>query len=88
MTEPSHDRRKFGERLHLIRRRRGMTLKALAMQAGTSYATVSRLERGEKPQVSLDVAYRLAEVLGVSLDYLLGRKEDEEVETDALATVG
>jgi hypothetical protein len=43
---------------------------------------------GRKPQVSLDVVTRLADVLGVSLDDLGGRKEDEEVARDTVALVG
>jgi transcriptional regulator with XRE-family HTH domain len=73
------DRNLLGERLHMIRRRRGFTLKELARRAGTSYVGISKLEHGQKPQVSLDVVARLAEVLDVSLDYLVGRKDDEAV---------
>jgi transcriptional regulator with XRE-family HTH domain len=71
---------KFGERFHILRRRKKLTLKEIASQAGTSYVTVSLLERGKKPQISLDVVVRLAEVLNVSLDYLVGRKATESVE--------
>ena len=85
----SYDRQRFGERVHLLRRRRGLTLKALAQRAHTSYATVSNLERGKKPQVSLDVADRLADVLGVSLEWLLGKSrpapEDEDEPVRAVA---
>ena len=70
----------FGERLHILRRRSKLTLKEIATQAGTSYVTVSLLERGKKPQISLDVVVRLAEVLDVSLDYLVGRKATEPVD--------
>jgi transcriptional regulator with XRE-family HTH domain len=70
----------FGERFHILRRRKKLTLKEIASQAGTSYVTVSLLERGKKPQISLDVVVRLAEVLDVSLDYLVGRKATESVE--------
>jgi transcriptional regulator with XRE-family HTH domain len=79
------DRNLLGERLHTIRRRRGLTLKELARRAGTSYVGVSKLEHGQKPQVSLDVVVRLAEVLEVSLDYLVGRKDEEEVELEEVA---
>ncbi len=70
----------FGERLHILRRRKQLTLKELASQAGTSYVTISLLERGKKPQISLDVVVRLAEALDVSLDYLVGRKTTEPVD--------
>jgi transcriptional regulator with XRE-family HTH domain len=82
------DRNLLGERLHTIRRRRGLTLKELARRAGTSYVGISKLEHGQKPQVSLDVVVRLAEVLGVSLDYLVGRKDDEEVGIGEVTLVG
>jgi transcriptional regulator with XRE-family HTH domain len=51
-------------------------LKEIAARAGTSYVTVSLLERGKKPQITLDVVVRLAEVLDVSVDYLVGRKDE------------
>jgi transcriptional regulator with XRE-family HTH domain len=70
----------FGGRFHILRRRKKLTLKEIASKAGTSYVTVSLLERGKKPQISLDVVVRLAEVLDVSLDYLVGWKEKETVD--------
>ena len=66
----------LGERLHTLRRRNQWTLKEIAARAGTSYVTVSLLERGKKPQITLDVVVRLAEVLDVSVDYLVGRKDE------------
>ena len=74
--------RTLGERIHMMRRRRGLTSKELATQVGTGRTTISRLENNSKPQVSFDVLYRIADVLGVSLDYLAGRKEDESVELE------
>jgi transcriptional regulator with XRE-family HTH domain len=71
----------LGERIHILRRRRGLTSAALAKQVGTARATISRLENTRKPQVSFDLLIRIADVLGVSLDYLAGRKETEKVET-------
>jgi len=69
-----------GERIHLIRRRRGLTSKELAAHVGTGRTTISRLENASKPQVSFDVLYRIADVLEVSLDYLTGRKDNETIE--------
>ena len=66
----------LGERLHTLRRRNQWTLKEIAARAGTSYVTVSLLERGKKPQITLDVVVRLAEVLDVSVDYLVKRKDE------------
>jgi transcriptional regulator with XRE-family HTH domain len=71
---------RLGERIHLMRRRRGLTSKDLAKQVGTGRTTISRLENTSKPHVSFAVVVRIAEVLGVSLDYLAGRKETEKIE--------
>ena len=46
---------------------------------GTGRTTISRLENNKKPQVSFDVLFRIADALGVSLDYLAGRKDDESI---------
>ena len=74
-----------GERIHIIRRRRGLTSKDLAKKVGTGRTTISRLENNSKPQVSFDVLFRIADVLGVSLDYLTGRKDTERVEFEPAA---
>jgi transcriptional regulator with XRE-family HTH domain len=74
------DWRLLGERLHIARRRRDLTQQDLATQAGTTRVTISRLERVDKPQVSFDVLVRIAQVLGVSLDWLAGRKDNDRVE--------
>jgi len=41
-------------------------------------ATISRLESGDLQDVQTAIAKRLARVLGVSLDYLVGTYEDDE----------
>jgi transcriptional regulator with XRE-family HTH domain len=76
----SMDWRLLGERLHIARRRHGWTSEKLAKEAGTTRVTISRLENVHKPQVSFDVLVRIAQVLGVSLDYLAGRKDNDRVE--------
>jgi len=72
-----------GERIHIMRRRRGLTSTELATLARTGRTTISRLENNRKPQVSFDVLYRIAEALDVSLDYLTGRKDRETIEGEA-----
>ena len=63
-----------------------LTSEDLAREAGTTRATISALENTRKPRVSFDVVVRIAAVLGVSLDYLAGRKDREEIER--VAAVG
>jgi transcriptional regulator with XRE-family HTH domain len=70
------DMRRVGEKLHIARRRAGMTMKQVHEASGVSYNIISRLETGKRPQVTFDVVARIATVLGVSLDELV---EDEEV---------
>jgi transcriptional regulator with XRE-family HTH domain len=74
------DPAQFGERIHTLRRRRDLTLRALGDMANVSYVTVSKIERGKMPQVSVDIVVKLADALGVSVDYLLGRKIEEAID--------
>jgi len=83
MTE--QEWRVLGTRLRQVRRRQDLTSQALAAKAGTTRMTISALENKRKPGVSFDVLFRIAGVLGVSLDYLAGRKDDESVELEPTA---
>ena len=61
----------FGENIVLERKKKGLSQEELAKKAGTIAVTVGRYERGEiKP--SIDMAAKIAEILDVSLDYLVG----------------
>ena len=61
----------FCERLKAARKGRNLTLEQLGSQLEVTKQTVSRWEKGER-YPALDVLYTIAEVLGVSSDYLLG----------------
>lgn len=80
----------FTRRLIAIRERRRLTQQVLAERAGTSYQTIWRIERGRHKDVGIDLAVRLARVLGVTLDYLCGVNEDidEACEPAETALVG
>jgi transcriptional regulator with XRE-family HTH domain len=69
---------RLGARVRELRKRRGMTLAALAERSGVSRAMLSKLERGEK-NPTLVVAARIAEGFGVTLSGLLGTEERREV---------
>ena len=60
----------FGERMRHRRQERGWTQMELAKRAGVDVAWINRLERGERKNISLTAARRIARALGVSLDYL------------------
>src|ERR671917_1894509 len=68
----------LGARVKELRKRRGMTLEALAERSGVSRAMLSKLERGEK-NPTLVVTARIAEGFGVTLSGLLGTEERREV---------
>ncbi len=62
----------FGERLRSTREQYGWSAMALARQAGVVYETVYRAEKGTHGAPRLDVVIKLAQALGVSIDYLAG----------------
>lgn len=60
------------------RRKKKMTLTYLSQKTGIDQGYLSRLERGEKSNPSSEVLTRLADVLDVTTDYLLGRIDDPQ----------
>lgn len=66
----------FAERLTEVRKKRGISQEVLASQLGTKGPAIGRYERGTaKP--TIEVAAKIANVLGVSLDYLVGNSDTE-----------
>ena len=66
----------FGTRLLELRKQRGFSQAELADLLTTRAPVIGRYERGEATP-SVEVASRLAKILGVSLDYLVGNTELE-----------
>jgi transcriptional regulator with XRE-family HTH domain len=61
----------FGDKLRKLRRARGMTQTDLAHQLGlATHAQISHLETGRSAP-SLDVAVRVADLFGITTDYVL-----------------
>lgn len=61
----------FGERLAQVRKKKKISQDELAKAIGAHAPVIGRYERSEvKP--SVEVAAKMAEALGVSLDYLVG----------------
>lgn len=60
----------FGTRLRAARLKAGLTLNQAALQAGTSFQALSRLEREDRA-TPLPLAARLAKAVGVPLGDLL-----------------
>lgn len=64
----------FGERLLHTRKKKKISQEELAKQIGVHAPVIGRYERDEvKP--SIEVAYKIAETLEVSLDYLTGNTD-------------
>ena len=64
---------KTGKRIKYLRRKRGWDQKELAKRVGISFSYLCNIEKG-KPNPSITVFVSLADVLDVTLDYLVGRR--------------
>lgn len=61
----------FGERIVTLRKKQKWSQDELAKKVGTSAPIIGRYERNEiKP--SIEVAKKLADELGITIDYLIG----------------
>ncbi|MGI5059207.1 cupin domain-containing protein [Treponema pectinovorum] len=59
----------FGEKIRAVRERKGLTLKAVALDAGVSESLVSQIERN-KVSPAIDTLLTLADVLDINLEFL------------------
>ena len=65
---------KFPEIFRELRKARKISLAELSLRTGINQGYLSRLERGEKSNPSAEVLSKLADTLGVTVDFLLGRQ--------------
>lgn len=83
MSIPHTDERivqRFGEKLHVLRTSRGMTLQQLARELGlTAHGYISELEKGKKLP-TVEFVLKVARLFNVSTDGLL--KDELEISTD------
>jgi transcriptional regulator with XRE-family HTH domain len=68
----------IGERIQQLREKRGWTQTELATKAQIKQPVISRLESQVQDSVSSEALKRLARVLGVTADYLIGMYEEED----------
>ena len=66
-----------------IRTRKGLTQAEVASALGVSSVVYSRYETGSR-QPSIDILIQLADIFGVTVDYLLGRQDIEDSIKDLL----
>lgn len=73
---------KVGEAIRLKREERNISLSSLAKEVGISPGYLSQIENGKKTNPKLDIIVKVADVLDIEMDMLLGI--DPERETPAL----
>jgi transcriptional regulator with XRE-family HTH domain len=79
----------LGDRIRKARTRYGMSQAELARRIKVSLNTMNKIEAGETPDPRASRIKAIADVLGVSADYLLGREEEtSELLPAAVALVG
>jgi putative hydrolase of the HAD superfamily len=66
------DEKGLGHRLQEVRREKGFTQQELCQKANLSYSTLAKIERGAIKSPSIFTILRIADILGVGLDELLG----------------
>lgn len=71
----------FCSRLKLLRINNNLTLAQLGNHIGSTKATISNLENGNK-KPSLEIINAIAEYFSVSLDYLTGRTDDPDISNE------
>ena len=68
----------FGERLKTIRKNAGMTQVQVAQKCGISQSNINTWENGRSLPLP-DGLVALADCFGCSVDYLLGRENEESI---------
>lgn len=66
----------LGERILILRRRRGLTQRELAEATGLNTNTIARVERGDLKDLGGQLVAKLAKALETTADFLLGLSED------------
>lgn len=73
-----HGTANYGSRIKKVRLAKGMSLRDVADEAGLSAAFLSRIERGERGELTLSNAVALCAVLGLTLDELVGKRRRKQ----------
>ncbi len=70
--------RSVGDRIVALRKKHGYSADGLAKMANIAQSTVSRYENGERQHMDINTLAKIADVLGVSVDYLIGRVDNPQ----------
>lgn len=65
----------YGQRMQLIRKRRGFTQQDIADRLTISVVSYARYE-GEEREPNLETLLKIADIYDVSIDYLCGRTDN------------
>jgi transcriptional regulator with XRE-family HTH domain len=68
----------LGRRIRRARLHRDITQKDLAGLVGISRNAMNKLEKGETRDPRMSHLKKLADALGVTMDYLAGREDEQE----------
>ena len=71
----------FGEKLKELRTSRGLGVNQLALKSGVSASQISRFEKGERKDPTLETLKKLSVALGVSISYF---EENSPVNVDLI----
>ena len=67
----------LGERIRQTRLRYGMSQTELARRVGISKTAMNQIEMGETTDPRMSRIRAIADILGVSMDYLAGRQDQD-----------
>lgn len=82
------DEKSLGARLQLARQNAGLTQQTMCQKANLSYSTLAKIERGAIKSPSIFTIRSIAEVLGCSLDELVGFKGHNAVTEKKVSSSG
>ena len=66
----------FSQRMEELRKKKGLSQKAVAEAVGITSRTYQRYEAGER-EAAVSTLIRMADVYDVTVDYLVGRTDSE-----------
>ena len=75
----------IGERIRLLRKKKNMTQEQVAVYLNAAKSTVSQYEN-DVNEPDLKTVMKLADLFGVTVDYMLGRVEPPKEKTEAAST--
>lgn len=64
----------LAERIKKFRKQKGWTQQKLAEKTGLSFNAITKIEQGRAEHPTLKTLIKLADVFGISIDELVGRK--------------